>query len=493
MKFRYKVLLINIVIISLAISVAGTVMMSRMTNLMIDEEIRNSVTENNLVQSVIEYSLLDIINNNPTRIGANLPEIANQVSAGILNENSELYISFEEDYIFTTDKETEQNSYKNIPDFTNTENTSSVSNVDYTKKYIIIEEGRNLFIYTSSFGLINDSPLRIVTRRDITGARDILNKNLNEMRIFMISMIALSGLLIYIISFLLTKPLEKLNRVTDDFAGGDFSIRSDIKTSDEVGLLSDKFNHMADSVENHIDELNDMLRRRDQFVADFTHEIKTPMTTIIGYADTIRSVELPREDEVMAADYIFSEGKRLEQMSSHLFDLIYLKDGHVEKTKVNTLGIGEAVKETVMPAMLKKKIRLESRFDSASIIADSALLRTAFINLLDNARKASAEGSSISFYGEMNENSAGYRFVVEDHGIGIAPEDVNRICDEFYMVDKSRSRKEGGAGLGMSLVAAILKEHGATLKIESKLGTGTKMIVEFTTCNEEESDNTSGE
>ena len=333
----------------------------------------------------------------------------------------------------------------------------------------------------------------IVTRRDITGARDILNKNLNEMRIFMISMIALSGLLIYIISFLLTKPLEKLNRVTDDFADGDFSIRSDIKTSDEVGLLSDKFNHMADSVEDHIDELNDMLRRRDQFVADFTHEIKTPMTTIIGYADTIRSVELPREDEVMAADYIFSEGKRLEQMSSHLFDLIYLKDGHVEKSKVNTLGLGEAVKETVMPAMLKKKIRLESHFDSASIIADSALLRTAFINLLDNARKASAEGSSISFFGEMNENSAGYRFVVEDHGIGIAPEDVNRICDEFYMVDKSRSRKEGGAGLGMSLVSAILKEHGATLKIESKLGVGTKMIVEFTTCNEEKTDNTNGE
>ena len=187
----------------------------------------------------------------------------------------------------------------------------------------------------------------------------------------------------------------------------------------------------------------------------------------------------------MAADYIFSEGKRLEQMSSHLFDLIYLKDGHVEKNKVNTLVIGEAVKETVMPAMLKKKIRLESHFDSASIIADSALLRTAFINLLDNARKASAEGSEISFYGEMNENPSGYRFVVEDHGIGIAPDDVNRICDEFYMVDKSRSRKEGGAGLGMSLVAAILKEHGASLKIESELGVGTKMIVEFVTGNEE--------
>ena len=74
---------------------------------------------------------------------------------------------------------------------------------------------------------------------------------------------------------------------------------------------------------------------------------------------------------------------------------------------------------------------------------------------------------------------------MEDHGIGIAPEDIDRICDEFYMVDKSRSRSEGGAGLGMSLVAAILKEHAADLKIESELGKGTRMIVTIDTCEEE--------
>ena len=82
---------------------------------------------------------------------------------------------------------------------------------------------------------------------------------------------------------------------------------------------------MAQAVSDHVDELNDMVHRREQFVADFTHEIKTPMTSIIGYADTMRSLELPREEQIMALGYIFSEGKRLESMSNKLFDLIYLR------------------------------------------------------------------------------------------------------------------------------------------------------------------------
>ena len=300
----------------------------------------------------------------------------------------------------------------------------------------------------------------------------------------------ISGLIVYITSMLLTRPLEKLNTVTDQFAQGSFTTRSDVNSRDEIGLLSDKFNHMADSVENHIDELNDMLHRRDQFVADFTHEIKTPMTTIIGYADTIRSVELSREEEVTAASYIFSEGKRLEQMSSHLFDLIYLKDGKIPKTLVSTQALGEAVIETMLPSLEKAGLTLDYSFENANILCDSTLIKTAFINLIDNARKASSAGSSITFTGRIITDEIGnprsYNYIVEDHGIGIAKEDIDRIYDEFFMVDKSRSRKEGGAGLGMSLVSAILKEHEAVLKIDSEPGVGTKMSVILPNCTKAE-------
>ena len=474
MKFRHKVLLINIILISLALSVSGFLMMSRQNKIMMDAQVKNAVTENNLVQSVMEYSLLDTINNDPIHLADVLPDVSQQVSAGILNDSTQLFVRYDQNMVYTTNKEL------SLPSVLNDEVTTT-----YKKKYVLTEEGNKNYIYINSTSTIDSHVLNIITKRDITDTKQLMNNSVRDFRTFIIIMLCISGLFIFVFSKILTRNLEKLNSVTDEFSEGSFNTRSDIKSGDEIGLLSDKFNHMADSVENHIDELSDMIHRRDQFVADFTHEIKTPMTTIIGYADTIRSVDLPREDEILAANYIVSEGKRLEQMSSHLFDLIYLKDGEIPKQEVNTRGLGEAVIDTVLPSIEKAGLSLTYDFENANIIGDSPLLKTAFINILDNARKASEKGDEISFTGKYipsdkkDEESDKYIFTVEDHGIGISEEDIEKICDEFYMVDKSRSRKEGGAGLGMSLVSAILKEHNADLKIESKLGEGTRMIVTF--------------
>ena len=483
MKFRYKVLLINIIIISLTLSVSGFIMMSRQNRMLLDNELKNAVTENNLAQSVIEYSILDVINNPEGNLEASLPSLAEQVSVGMITDTSDLYVRYDQRLLFST--ESGDLAKVKIPLFDNASIYASESDAqffisgayDIRKKYLITEVGNDYYIYVASSSVPDNMLLNIVTRRKITETERLMKKNLRDFRIFTIAMLLISGLLVYLITKLLTRPLEKLNKVTDSFAEGDFSARSKVTSKDEVGLLSDKFNHMADSVEGHIEELNDMIHRRDQFVADFTHEIKTPMTTIIGYADTIRSVDLPREDEIRAASYIFSEGQRLETMSSHLFDLIYLKDAEVPMQPVNTVALGEAVIQTVSPSLEKASVTLEYDFENATLTGDSALLKTAFINLMDNARKASSEGSTVSFTGRLVDNI--YTFTVEDHGIGIAEEDIGRIFDEFYMVDKSRSRKEGGAGLGLSLVSAILKAHDATLDIKSKLGEGTTFIIGF--------------
>lgn len=480
MKFRYKVLLINIIIIVITLSVSGFFMTSRQNRLLMEAEIKTAVTENNLAESAIEYSLLDIVNSPRLRVEDYLPSISDRVSSGMLSSTTNLYVLYNSKILYSPKDSEAKPSDKLIS-----------TSTDSIKKYQIIKEGDKTYVYVSATIQVNNSIVSIITSHDITDTKKTMDSSIHLYELFILITLLVSGLLVYMITKLLTRPLEKLNAITDDFAKGNFDTRSDLKSQDEVGLLSDKFNNMADSVEGHIDELNDMIHRRDQFVADFTHEIKTPMTTIIGYADTIRSVDLPREDEVKAAGYIFSEGKRLEQMSSHLFDLIYLKDGKIPKTPVNTQALGEAVIETVLPSIENCGLTLEYDFESAGILCDSPLLKTAFINLLDNARKASKEGDIISFTGRLleetsnTENSSLYEFVVEDHGIGIAPEDIDRICDEFYMVDKSRSRSEGGAGLGMSLVAAILKEHAADLKIESELGKGTRMIVTIDTCEEE--------
>ena len=473
MKFRFKVLLINIIIIAITLSVSGFFLMSRQNRNLMDEQIKNAVTENNLAESAIEYALLDIINDPSILIQTQLPIISERISLGMLNSSTDLYITYDGNFVFPS--KTEDIA---VPE------QLLASTTDARKNYQIVKDDKKTYIYVDTTVKVRNSLIGIITRHDITNTRNIMNNSIKVFELFTIIILVVSGLIVYIITVLLTRPLEKLNAITDNFAEGNFDTRSNLRSHDEVGLLSDKFNHMADSVEGHIDELNDMIHRRDQFVADFTHEIKTPMTTIIGYADTIRSVDLPREDEIKAASYIFSEGKRLEQMSSHLFDLIYLKDGKIPKLPVNTQALGLAVIDTVLPAIEKCNIQLEYDFENASILADSPLLKTAFINLLDNARKASSEGSVIEFTGKVIGES--YEFVVEDHGIGIAREDIDKICDEFFMVDKSRSRSEGGAGLGMSLVAAILKEHEADLKIESELGKGTRMIVTMDKSSEDE-------
>ena len=478
MKFRYKVLLINIIIIALTLSVSGFFIISRQNRIIMDSEIKNSVTENNLIESALEYSLLDVINDANTNISATLPTLSARIASGMLASNTSLYITYDSKIVFTS------NANDTSPSCKLTKSTS------FGKKYQLVDEHGKLFIYVVSSVYINEKNINIITKRNITSTMSMINNNISLFRFFIVVILLISGLIVYITSMLLTRPLEKLNTVTDQFAQGSFTTRSDVNSRDEIGLLSDKFNHMADSVENHIDELNDMLHRRDQFVADFTHEIKTPMTTIIGYADTIRSVELSREEEVTAASYIFSEGKRLEQMSSHLFDLIYLKDGKIPKTLVSTQALGEAVIETMLPSLEKAGLTLDYSFENANILCDSTLIKTAFINLIDNARKASSAGSSITFTGQIITDEIGnprsYNYIVEDHGIGIAKEDIDRICDEFFMVDKSRSRKEGGAGLGMSLVSAILKEHEAVLKIDSEPGVGTKMSVILPNCTKAE-------
>ncbi len=448
--------------------------MSRNNSMMIESQIKNAVVENNLAQSVIEYSLLDVINSGSS-ITKKLPKIGDEVSAGMLSGTSDLFIRYDNDILFRTN------------DSTDIKNVLFDQHDGIKKNYIISREGKELYIYVTSFGTINDKNLNIITRQNITDIDNLMNKNVKDYMVLTISILILSGILVYIISYLLTRPLEQLNRVTDAFANGDYSARSDIHSNDEVGLLSSKFNDMAVSVEDHIDELNDMLHRRDQFVADFTHEIKTPMTAIIGYADTIRSVDLSREEEIHAANYIFSEGKRLEQMSMKLFDLLYIKDHHIEKTPYNASVLGDEIVTSVTPLLEESCIKLKYHFDNAVVVCEPGLIKTVLINLIDNAGKASENNSVIEVYGNRVEDNLHtnndkqkttsnlqlYRFTVKDYGIGIPLEDINRICDEFYMIDKSRSRKKGGAGLGLSLANIILLEHDTKLEIESEVGKGT--------------------
>ena len=467
MKFRYKVLIINLFLLSAVLFTVGYIILKRNYELALDTQIENSVLENNLAESSIEYSLLDVINRSNYNLTSELYDISDNVYASMMSDTSDLIIIYAQNQIFSSKEDII------IPDKLITQVEDNIKN------YIITNEDGKLFIYITSFCKIDNDILNIITRRDITSLDLFIQRSISDYRILSIIILSCAMIIIYIISYFLTRPLEKLNQVTDAFAEGSYSERSDIKGHDEVALLSDKFNQMAESVEDHIDELNDMIKRRDQFVADFTHEIKTPMTAIIGYADTMRSMDLSEKELSIASNYIFSEGKRLEDMSMKLFDLIYLKENDIEKKPISTTSFGEEVAASIKPILAREDISLETNFEPEIISGDRELLKTVFINLIDNARKASKKNSRIIFSGQKNDNL--YYFTVQDFGIGIEKKDLDRICDEFYMVDKSRSRKKGGAGLGLSLVKLILSRHDADMKIESRLNVGTTIKIGFKT------------
>ena len=150
--------------------------------------------------------------------------------------------------------------------------------------------------------------------------------------------------------------------------------------------------------------------------------------------------------------------------------------------EVSADEMGKEVVLLMKPVMDRKKIKVISNFEKGDIYGDKELIKTVFINILDNARKASNEGSDIYVNGHVVEDESNekmYEVTIKDNGIGISEEDQKKIFDEFYMVDKSRARKEGGAGLGMSLVSIILNRHNAKVLIDSELGKGTTFTIKW--------------
>lgn len=474
MKFKFKVLITNIIVLSIAMGTIGYFMIKMNFDLALNTLIDSAISENNLAQTYVEYDLLEYINNNGRLISDELQLVRNNLETGLLM-SSELYINYD-NKTFSSDSEENVLLPQELLDI----------NEKVSKNYIICEEDDAHYIYVASCNEINNKYLHIVTKKSVEDAFSLLDEQFQFFRMLLISIVSLGCIFVFIIASILTKPLEKLNKVSDEMADGNYSMRASIHSTDEVGQLAAKFNHMAASVDKHVKDLEQQVYRREQFVADFTHEIKTPMTTIIGYADTMRSIDLPREDQITSLNYIVSAGKRLETMSRKLFELIYLNRHEIDTSPIKVSSFCQELYDYISPAIKAKNISLKMDIENAFILGNRELLTSAFINFLDNARKASYENSVIELVGHIEGSS--YSLSVIDHGIGMAKEHLDKICDEFYMVDKSRSRNEGSAGLGLSLASLIINRHGGLLNITSKEKLGTTIQVTLPLCKEEKTD-----
>ena len=283
---------------------------------------------------------------------------------------------------------------------------------------------------------------------------------------------AVSVLLLCALAKKITKPLNKLTKVADEIALGNYGKRAEVKDSDyEIYALSESVNAMSLAIEQKIKEIREELEKRDMFVADFTHEMKTPMTAIIGYAQMLRSYDLDKAEEIQAAEAIHNEAKRLEKLSLQLLELYVYKNENVETEKINLSEIEEQLKATLKYLSEKYDVSYTIDFDKEIVYANGVLLLSLLYNLADNAFKASQPKSSIRIYSKTMPNAV--RICVEDKGTGIAKENIKLLTEPFYREDKSRSRKLGGAGLGLALCKEIAKLHGTELVFESEKNKGT--------------------
>ena len=245
----------------------------------------------------------------------------------------------------------------------------------------------------------------------------------------------------------------------------------------EVAQLGKTLNQLAVSTEAYIEELKEAAQKKEDFMGNFTHEIKTPMTSIIGYADLLRTYDLEPEKRREYSSYIYNEGKRVEQLASNLLQLIVMNKTNFPMEEIAMeLLFAQLEKEVYF---LGEKYHIQIHFDYVNgvVLGEKSLLLIAINNLIDNACKASKEGEEIQIQSRVTDEK--YMIHVIDSGCGIPSEELKHISEPFYMVDKARTRKQGGAGLGLSLCSTIVKLHGGEMKVESELGRGTTVTLCF--------------
>lgn len=313
--------------------------------------------------------------------------------------------------------------------------------------------------------------------KDLSSIYEERDNMMRQYGIALTVLLVVGGLAAFLLSRYLTRPIEQLNRTAGRIAEGDLEKRASYQGMDEIGELSQSFNRMTDRLVHQMEEKELEAKQKEDFTAAFAHELKTPLTSIIGYADMLNSYELTEQERGEAAYYIFSQGRRLENLSHKLLELVGMDRQKMEFRKIPTGDLEESIRDTMRIPFERKDIRGKINLEKGVIWGDRDLLLSLLYNLLDNAVKAVEEGGFILMKGRKLPQ--GYEIKVVDNGRGIPQEEIDRITEAFYMVDKSRSRKEGGAGIGMALCQKIITLHQGELKIDSKLGEGTVMRLYF--------------
>ena len=288
------------------------------------------------------------------------------------------------------------------------------------------------------------------------------------------SIIALSGvsvvamLAVMVTTKRMARPLDEIAAASRKFARGDFShrVRQTADTSDEMGALIDSFNKMADSLEK-------AENRRSEFIANISHELRTPMTTISGFADGILDGTIPPEDEKKYLISIRDETRRLSRLVKDMLDVSRMKSWATDESRRSVFDLTELILQTMLSfetRATKKNLDVDPQLPDSHIMvyADKDAITQVLYNLLDNAVKFAKPGTClvVRLYKDFGKAYVS----IKDYGETIPPDDLPFIFDRFHKSDRSRSLDKEGVGLGLYLVKAIINAHDEDIAVRSEDG-----------------------
>ena len=304
----------------------------------------------------------------------------------------------------------------------------------------------------------------------------------NILNILMLSAVAFSIVAAIALYFILSgifKPLSLVAKASRKIAGGQYGERIQVGGKHEIASMALDFNCMADEIETQIELLADEAASKQQFADNFAHEIRTPLTSIYGYAEYMQKAVLSEEEIIDSAQYIMDEADHMKRLADAILELATLRNYTPDKTEIPISELFEDVAQTMKKPLTEHNAWLEYRSDVDTLEAERDLIKSLLLNLCSNALKSCFPGKGII---RLTAKRKGDKVIisVSDNGCGISDENMNRLFEPFYRVDKSRSREHGGVGLGLALCRQIAHVHGAQMTIGSVEGAGTTVKITFT-------------
>lgn len=291
----------------------------------------------------------------------------------------------------------------------------------------------------------------------------VLKKSLEIYALCAVVPLILMFAALYVMTYRMNKPLKLMSEAAHAMSKGDFSKRIPVTSDDEIGELAASFNKMTNS-------LSRLEETRKSFVANVSHEMRTPMTTIGGFIDGIIDGTIEPEKQGYYLNIVSQEVKRLSRMIQSMLSLSRLESSEFV-LKVTEFDLREQILDVVISQeqrIEEKEIEIKGldALPGVTVEADKDFIYQAVYNLVDNAIKFVNKGGTVSF--ELGVDSAGAKFSITNTGAGIPGTDLPYIFDRFYKLDKSRATNKNSMGLGLYIVKTIIKNHGGTISVFSK-------------------------